>query len=142
MTTRKVLKPITLKDGSYLPAGCTITNNGYAITHDQTYLKSGSDSNKFDGLRYYNMSQAVTGANDGKHQFVSVNQGSLMFGYGRHACPGRFFAGNEIKLILVKMLAHYDLKLEGEDGRYKNWQWEAGNNVDATKNVLIKSVNA
>lgn len=35
-----------------------------------------------------------------------------MFGYGKHACPGRFFAGNELKLILVKMLEKYEIGLK------------------------------
>lgn len=32
------------------------------------------------------------------------------FGYGKHACPGRFFAAAEIKTALCHMLLKYDLK--------------------------------
>jgi len=43
------------------------------------------------------------------------------FGYGRHACPGRFFAANEIKLILARLLLDYDMSMpEGLVGRYAN----------------------
>jgi cytochrome P450 len=35
------------------------------------------------------------------------------FGYGRHACPGRFFAANEIKLILARIVLQYDLRMPG-----------------------------
>lgn len=43
------------------------------------------------------------------------------FGYGRHACPGRFFAANEIKLILARLLLDYDVSMpEGLVGRYEN----------------------
>lgn len=54
-------------------------------------------------------------------QFVSVGTSSLTFGYGRHACPGRFFAANEIKMVIATALQHYDMKLvDGETERYPN----------------------
>lgn len=89
-----------------------------------------TDTNEFDGLRYYKkgLEQAdgeSAKESAGKHQFVSISKKSLMFGYGKHACPGRFFAGNEIKLILVKLLENFDVRLEGGE-RYKNIEQEAG----------------
>jgi cytochrome P450 len=33
------------------------------------------------------------------------------FGHGQHACPGRFFASNEIKVALCHILLKYDLDL-------------------------------
>ena len=32
------------------------------------------------------------------------------FGYGEHACPGRFFASNEMKVALSFLLLNYDWK--------------------------------
>lgn len=32
------------------------------------------------------------------------------FRHGKHACPGRFFAVNEIKVLLTYTLVHYDVK--------------------------------
>lgn len=37
---------------------------------------------------------------------------SLGFGLGNQACPGRFFAVNNMKLIMAKLLTRYDLTLE------------------------------
>ena len=34
----------------------------------------------------------------------------LGFGYGRHACPGRFFAAHEMKLLLAHLVQHYDVE--------------------------------
>ena len=31
--------------------------------------------------------------------------------HGKHACPGRFFAANEIKILLVYALMNYDIKI-------------------------------
>lgn len=34
----------------------------------------------------------------------------MPFGYGKHACPGRFFAANEIKVIVINLLRKYDIE--------------------------------
>ncbi|KAJ7213645.1 hypothetical protein B0H12DRAFT_1033006, partial [Mycena haematopus] len=36
----------------------------------------------------------------------------LSFGLGKHACPGRFFAVTELKLMLACIYQNYDIKLE------------------------------
>lgn len=52
---------------------------------------------------------------------MTVTKENMGFGYGRHACPGRFFAATEIKLIVARILLDYDLKLpEGQTERYPN----------------------
>ena len=35
----------------------------------------------------------------------------LAFGHGKHACPGRFFAASEMKLILGYMVMNYDIEM-------------------------------
>ena len=35
----------------------------------------------------------------------------MAFGYGKYACPGRFYASNEMKLVLANLLLLYDFKL-------------------------------
>lgn len=35
----------------------------------------------------------------------------LPFGHGKHACPGRFFAASELKLILGYMVMNYDVEM-------------------------------
>jgi len=58
------------------------------------------------------------------NQFVSVSPNSLGFGYGRHACPGRFFAANEIKLLLIHAMLTYDMGLVGDSKeRYPNLEF-------------------
>lgn len=128
---RDICEDITLSDGTFLPKGTFVAANNYQITHDPDVLQSDSDPNIFEGLRYYNLSETLlkNGLDEkgvaGKHQFVSVSNSSLMFGYGKHACPGRFFAANEIKLVLAKLLLRYEIEMpEGETGRYPNKTWE------------------
>lgn len=37
----------------------------------------------------------------------------MTFGHGPHACPGRFFAMYEVKVVLVELLRNYDIRLVG-----------------------------
>jgi cytochrome P450 len=49
-----------------------------------------------------------------KHQFVTTSPDSLAFGHGNHACPGRFFASNEIKIVLIELLRNWEFRLKGD----------------------------
>ncbi|GAP87065.1 putative cytochrome p450 [Rosellinia necatrix] len=44
-------------------------------------------------------------------QLVSTSVDHLGFGHGEHACPGRFFAANEMKVALCHLLIKYDWEL-------------------------------
>lgn len=46
---------------------------------------------------------------------VSTGPASLGFGHGNHACPGRFFAANELKIALSFLLVNYDWKIDTEN---------------------------
>ncbi|KAL9122312.1 MAG: hypothetical protein Q9187_001140 [Circinaria calcarea] len=118
---RKVLSDITLSDGTYLPKGTSVELPSYPIQMDPSVIP---DPEKFDGFRFYKKRQSSAEESHG-NQFVTVSKESLNFGYGRHACPGRFFASMELKVILANILLRYDIALEDpEAGRYKNWAYE------------------
>jgi cytochrome P450 len=72
------------------------------------------DSEKFDGLRHYKLRRNGSSSDHARNQFVTTNEINLAFGYGRHACPGRFFAANEIKMILARLILEYDIKMPGD----------------------------
>jgi len=65
----------------------------------------------FDGFRYYKMRQNSSTGNLAHTQFVSANDRDRYFGYGKHACPGRFFAANELKVILAQIILGYDIMM-------------------------------
>lgn len=54
---------------------------------------------------------------DGRAQYVSSNSSSLSFGFGRHACPGRFFAAQEIKAIMAFLLQNFDMRFASGQSR-------------------------
>ncbi|KAK7911789.1 ent-kaurene oxidase [Apiospora marii] len=41
---------------------------------------------------------------------VTIDDSFVTFGIGKHACPGRFFALNEIKILVAHMVLHYDIE--------------------------------
>ncbi|KAI0546095.1 ent-kaurene oxidase [Xylaria curta] len=41
---------------------------------------------------------------------ATIDEAFLGFGFGLHACPGRFFALNEIKIFIATMVLNYDIK--------------------------------
>ncbi|TGJ87898.1 hypothetical protein E0Z10_g821 [Xylaria hypoxylon] len=62
-------------------------------------------------------SQSPTYLNPSKYHFTSIGDTNQNFGLGKHACPGRFFAAQEIKLILSYLLLNYDIKLRDGEAR-------------------------
>ncbi|CAG2014307.1 unnamed protein product [Fusarium graminearum] len=139
---RKVLKPFTLSNGQVIPAGLMIEIPAVAVNSDP-YIFPHAD--EFDPLRFYRIrTQAKDESfveNAANNQFVSVNQSSLTFGYGRHACPGRFFAANEIKMILAHALLRYDVKLVGsETRRYPNIEFAHMSIPDPSRKLLFKAI--
>ncbi|KAF4782347.1 cytochrome P450 [Colletotrichum scovillei] len=143
---RKVLKTFTLSNGQVIPGGSVIELPVIGINNDDEIFP---DSEKFDALRFYKLRQAKTEQETGSKQaevvanaqFVSVGQTSLTFGYGRHACPGRFFAVNEIKMIMATTLANYDIKNVGDSKeRYKNLEFGAITQPDPNRKVLLRKL--
>ncbi|KAH8655513.1 cytochrome P450 [Xylariales sp. PMI_506] len=139
---RKVLQPFSLSDGQVIPQGITIEVPAVAISFDPEIFPN---PEKFDPLRFYKIRQLARDGgsnpeNAALNQFVSVSQNSLTFGYGRHACPGRFFAANELKMILSNMLLKYDIRLvDGATERYPNMEFAHMSIPDPRKELLFKS---
>jgi len=124
---RKVLRTFTLSSGQVIPAGTVIEVPVHAIAHDPGVFPN---PDQFDGLRFYKLRQEARENGEveaaAQNQFVSVSQSSLTFGYGRHACPGRFLAANEIKMIVAMALLMYDITLvDGAEKRYPNLEFGA-----------------
>ncbi|KAH7012014.1 P450 monooxygenase [Macrophomina phaseolina] len=105
---RKVMTPITLSDGTKLPAGAYVAIPTWPMK-DSFYYEN---PQKFDGRRF--LEKRNQPGNENRWQFVTTTPEHLGFGHGQHACPGRFFAGNEIKIAMAHILMKYDWKFEGE----------------------------
>lgn len=97
------------------------------------------DPEKFDAFRF---EKVRAGAADpqiaGKAMFAASNHQSMAFGYGRHACPGRFFASNEIKAIMVYLLRNYDFRFKEGQTRPESLLFETQNLPNHEATVLFK----
>ncbi|KAK7441541.1 hypothetical protein VKT23_016534 [Stygiomarasmius scandens] len=123
---RKVLKDFTFSDGTTVPAGVTLAVPAFSLHRDEVSPSAFSiraifqqspqrlyeNPTEFNPFRFSEM-RSVEGEGI-KHQMITPNSEYVFFGAGRHACPGRFFAVNELKTLLAETLLTYDVKLEGD----------------------------
>ncbi|KJK79795.1 hypothetical protein H634G_04034 [Metarhizium anisopliae BRIP 53293] len=104
-------KPYTFSDGFCLPKGAQIAFPTLPIHMDpENYDKA----TEFDGYRFLRLSK-VPGEQEGKWGASRIDKTYLPYGFGRQACPGRFYGVRKVKLIFGTMLHEYDI-------RWKNGQ--------------------
>jgi cytochrome P450 len=95
-----------LADGTKIPRGSNVT----VLTDNMLSPTIYSDPQKFDPYRYLNMRKNP--GEENKWQFVTTSPEHIGFGHGMHACPGRFFASNEVKVALVFLLLRFEWKVD------------------------------
>ncbi|KAA8641720.1 cytochrome P450 [Aspergillus tanneri] len=107
--SRIALEPVTLSDGTKISKGEQVK-----ISTDHMWNSSiWPDPATFDGYRFQSLrddpsqSSAVS--------FVSLSANHMGFGYGKHACPGRFLAAIEAKVVLCHLLLRYDFEFENKE---------------------------
>ncbi|WYZ46533.1 hypothetical protein EsH8_IX_000758 [Colletotrichum jinshuiense] len=131
---RKVVKPIDLSDGTHLPTGTKLLAPQAGISHDERYFEN---PDTFDALRFYKLRQK-SNEDANRWQFTSISDTNMNFGAGKHACPGRFFAGNEIKMVLAYFLLNYDMKLKEGETRPKPMVMVMSKSPDPNAEVLFR----
>lgn len=103
---RLATENVTLKDGRRIPKHSMVAVSAHWNWDDSIY----ENPDQFDGYRFYKMSQKPE--TEQMSHLVATSPQHLAFGHGKHACPGRFFAANEVKIALVHILLKYDFKLD------------------------------
>lgn len=158
------MKPIDLSDGTHLPSGTSLLTPLAGISLDERYYP---DPEVFDGLRFWKLrqqqqsppstrsssptpspsttpsksatsSQSPPQPSKSGHQFTSIGDTNQNFGLGKHACPGRFFAAQEIKLILTHLLLNYEIKLRDGEARPKPVVFMMTKSPSQTAEVLFR----
>ena len=128
---RFVEEEITLSDGTVLPKSSRI-NVMTNFMNPKVY----PNPETFDAARFAKM-RAQSG-NENSWQLVTTNSDFLLFGHGQYACPGRFFASNEVKIALCQMLLKYEWRfLPGED-RPESQKFETNSGVSTTGKVEFR----
>ncbi|KAI7537669.1 hypothetical protein KC317_g18033 [Hortaea werneckii] len=105
---RLVKSNVQLSDGTVLPAGARIMIAPRYLDPD-VY----EEPLKFDAYRFLREREKPGQVNAWQH--VTTSAQHMGFGHGQHACPGRFFASNEIKIALAHLLLKYDWRADPTD---------------------------
>ncbi|KAF8998395.1 cytochrome P450 [Cyathus striatus] len=128
ITMRKARKDYKLWDGTIIPKG---TDIGYHVMPIHRNTENFPNPDTFDGFRFVN--------DDGrKFGLSSVNNEFLIFSVGKHACPGRYFAANELKMLLSHIVLNYDIKVENEGVRPKDMQLDFNQLPNDKAQVLFR----
>ncbi|RYO81431.1 hypothetical protein DL766_004710 [Monosporascus sp. MC13-8B] len=101
-------KDTRLRDGLVIPKGAFMLVMLTAHTDEEVF----PEANTFNPRRFLELRSQP--GQEKKWQLVTTSPHHLAFGYGDHACPGRFLAANEIKIALVYFLMNYDWKFTGK----------------------------
>ncbi|KAF8887261.1 cytochrome P450 [Gymnopilus junonius] len=102
LMSRRVMKDFTFSDGTFVPAGTHLCVNSWGNHRDDEYYRS---ADIFDGFRFSREDPAE------QPLMATPTLDYNAFGHGRPACPGRFFAVAELKMMLGYILTTYDFKL-------------------------------
>ncbi|KAH9929231.1 cytochrome P450 [Fomitopsis serialis] len=130
---RKALQDFYFSDGTYIPAGTIISAPSHSLHHDGHFYDNPGVFNPFRFARMRDDDGEGT-----RHQMVATSTDYVPFGHGRHACPGRFFAANELKAMLAHFVVTYDVKSErASDAPIGRW-FGASLVPDRSAEVLVR----
>jgi len=126
---RKVMRAVTLSDGTRVPKGASIAVNLFGVHHDPEIY---DNPDSFDPWRFSRRVEA--GEPAVKHAFTTASSDFLFWGGGTHVCAGRYFASQELKAMMAHIVMNYDVKMPKEGVRAAD-TWFGSNcipNRDAT----------
>ncbi|TLD18128.1 hypothetical protein PspLS_10425 [Pyricularia sp. CBS 133598] len=96
---RLVTDDFTLHDGTKLPKNAAIAISSERMWSSDVYDRP----EQFDAYRFL--------SSEPKNRLVCASAEHFGFGFGNHACPGRYFGATSVKMLLSHILLKYDFKL-------------------------------
>ncbi|RCH83888.1 hypothetical protein CU097_004950 [Rhizopus azygosporus] len=97
-------KDVVLRSGAIVRPGEDVYINMWHIHFDEANQGHTGDADQFLGFRFVGQDKQTTKTG---HDFVS-------FGLGKRACPGRWFATQQIKGIVSYLIRHYEMRPAGD----------------------------
>ncbi|KAF2149266.1 cytochrome P450 [Myriangium duriaei CBS 260.36] len=115
-------KGTTTDTGLYLPYGSRICISAIGVHNDSDFWV---DAGRYDPLRHIRSVDRHPEETNGHAQnstspavhaqsLTSASECYMPFGLGRHSCPGRMFAADQMKLIIGHVFEKYEIKYVGE----------------------------
>ncbi|KAI1390980.1 cytochrome P450 [Hypoxylon trugodes] len=118
-TSRFVVKKggIVTPSGVRVPEGAVVCAPSYPVFHDPAIYP---EPYEFRPFRFAEKRAGAGEKDEGNEKpsyvqkarqaYATTSPEYVAFGHGRHACPGRFFASSELKLMLAYVIMHYDIE--------------------------------
>ncbi|SJL13206.1 uncharacterized protein ARMOST_16645 [Armillaria ostoyae] len=104
---RTTRKDFVFSDGMVVPAGVQIVVASLSTHTDEENYE---DPLEFKPWRF---SEKRKQEGEGiRHHMATPSLDFVFFGHGRGACPGRFFAVNELKALMSHILLNFDVKID------------------------------
>ncbi|RYP91919.1 hypothetical protein DL770_001979 [Monosporascus sp. CRB-9-2] len=103
---RKVVKPFKLSDGTTVPVGNLVAVPQHAVMRDAEHYP---DPDRFNPYRFY--SPGDLDSDTAVQKFTDVNIQYPFWGAPTKSCPGRWYASDVLKQILVYLLKNYEFEL-------------------------------
>lgn len=124
---REVVQPggVTTPDGLYLPRGTHVCAVIAPMQHDSSAANT-PEADEFQPLRFYKAPDTTTTSTSTQEKQLGATQISptfLSFSLGKHACPGRFFAVQTMKVMIGWLLVHYDFEVVFKEGKEGEVEW-------------------
>ena len=131
------MKSIILSDGTRLPKGVILSAPVRMFSSDPDFVE---DPETFDGFRWYKKSLEAEGHATHNANWTTTSSNNLIFGHGKHACPGRFFAGEVLKTLLTFIILQYDFKYPEGQSRPDSIKRGEFSPPDITQKLLFKKL--
>ncbi|KAI5923016.1 cytochrome P450 [Camillea tinctor] len=88
-----------------LPRGTKVGVSGYCVHRDAEVY---ADPERYDAFRF--VGAGGEGKGKGNERLVHTSETFMSFSHGAHACPGRFFAANQLKIALAHIVWLYEIE--------------------------------
>ncbi|KAM0808340.1 putative Cytochrome P450 [Seiridium cardinale] len=113
-TSRTVVAPNGIKtpSGIHVPRGARVCAQSYPVFHDPDLYSHPYEFRPFRFAEKRTSGGEGTYIEKARQAWATTSTEYTAFGHGRHACPGRFFASSELKLMLAYILMNFDFEMQ------------------------------
>ncbi|KAI0545951.1 cytochrome P450 [Xylaria curta] len=98
---------VTLPNGSHIPCGTKVGVSGYSIHRDEGNYP---DAERYNAFRFVRGQEPAIGEEKRPQGLINTSEKFMGFSHGSHACPGRFFAANQLKIALGHIALLYEIE--------------------------------
>ncbi|KAF2258646.1 cytochrome P450, partial [Lojkania enalia] len=129
-------KPFTFFDGFTLPVGTRIAFPTDICQRDPNAI---SKPDVFDGFRFVDLA-ANTAKEQGGNCWAAnhCSSNNLAFGYGNHACPGRFIAVRLLKIMMCRLIIDYEISWDREGDGPPRYVLEGASVPNWTQKIALR----